>query len=327
MDPKILSVVTGVSGPLGLLSLVVYLYFLLQSLRARRSVEDTLRRGGLAKPRAVVSVLKIFSDDASRVAALREIFKYDQRQAAAFLAKVRSNVDLGDFDRRAHTAASRSAGLTAVFFFAIAVVSFGIRTTKTEVPIWKDWSFLVQPEGPSRSGAGQGKLVNGGESAELQRLQGQFRELLKLNGRWLYQSDQTEVRGDLCAMTQRIIRTLLITGDDAKARTLSGSMKKEIVLTDWRGVSPNDGDACARQVDPSAGLVTETTSGPITIYRDAKDALMMKWELKGCSRDDSRGPHDDCDNFVPGKIFNTRIFVKNDTIEYGGGVVFSRNSP
>lgn len=94
MNYQILTVVTGISGLFSLMALCVYLYFQLSISRAERSVKEIVEGEGVFKPEQVLEILKSFSDDNSRLEALKVITHHDGEKARNILSKVKANVDI-----------------------------------------------------------------------------------------------------------------------------------------------------------------------------------------------------------------------------------------
>jgi hypothetical protein len=121
----VIRVVAGVSSFFGVLSVLAYLYFVAQARSAERSVRDIIEGEGLFNSDQVVNILAQFTSDARRLEALKEIAHYGTTKAASILEKIKSNVDLGQFNRDRLTWRLRQLSLTAAFFLALAVLGFG----------------------------------------------------------------------------------------------------------------------------------------------------------------------------------------------------------
>ena len=119
-----LSVLVGVSGFLGLVSVIVYFFTRVRTRRAHSSARSIVEGEGLFNSEQVVRVLGQFHDDTSRLEALRALTHVDLRKAQQVLSKVKANVDLGTLGAQTRGAELRLLLTSAVFFIAIALLGF-----------------------------------------------------------------------------------------------------------------------------------------------------------------------------------------------------------
>lgn len=122
---SVLSIIVGVSGFIGLLSLLAYLTFIFKVRQLERSVRQTIEGEGLFNANQIIRILEQFKDDhAARLAAIRELARVDTGKAEALLLKVKDNVDIGQLAKLSNSRFRVAAGILAIVFLALAVLGF-----------------------------------------------------------------------------------------------------------------------------------------------------------------------------------------------------------
>lgn len=94
MSSQLLSIVVGVSGIFGLLSLLAYVFVQFSIKKNQRSLKDTVEGEGLFNSEQILSILTQFSDDNARLEALKELTNIDTRKSTELLGAIKSNVDI-----------------------------------------------------------------------------------------------------------------------------------------------------------------------------------------------------------------------------------------
>jgi hypothetical protein len=132
ITPQILKVVLGTSSFLGFISLIAYLYFVLLSNRAKRSIGEAIQGETLFNATQVLKILSQFHDDTSRLEALKTLTAYDKAKARDLLKKVEDNVDVQRVSNFSEKYSNKAALMAAVFFLALAALAFAYQKAKAD---------------------------------------------------------------------------------------------------------------------------------------------------------------------------------------------------
>lgn len=119
----ILTTIVGVSSALGVISLALYFYFLLEYKRAELSVSGLIGSGQLFTAKDVIDILPKFTTDDKRLEALKEVTRYSTENAKALLHKVEAKVDVNRLAEAQTKNYQRRAALTAIFFGVLAALA------------------------------------------------------------------------------------------------------------------------------------------------------------------------------------------------------------
>lgn len=122
MTPQILSIIIGVSGFFGLLSLLVYLFVQSKINQEEKSVRNIIGADALFTAREVLKILKQFKDDEVRLKALIALTKLDESKSRQLLSKVKEDIDIESLslvNQESNLRYSRNLG---VFFIIIALL-------------------------------------------------------------------------------------------------------------------------------------------------------------------------------------------------------------
>jgi hypothetical protein len=143
VTPAVLTVVSGVSGFLGAVSLVGYLYFYMQALalrRSERSVKEIVEGEGLFNSAQVIHILRQFKTEDAKLEALRALLGHDDktgRRTTILYSKIKEGVDLHALEKTSSKSAETASKISAavfVFMFGCLVVYQLIRDQVASPP-------------------------------------------------------------------------------------------------------------------------------------------------------------------------------------------------
>jgi hypothetical protein len=123
LSTEILTLVMGTSSFFGVVGLLAYLYFALEVRRAEQTIQGLIGGEAVFKADQVLEILSKFQDDSLRLAALKELTRYDTRKAKDFLNKVENNIDLNRVRDVSSKRRRRQALGAGGFFIVLAVLA------------------------------------------------------------------------------------------------------------------------------------------------------------------------------------------------------------
>ena len=118
MNPAIITTLGGISGFIGLLASVVYLYLYYSLKAAQRSISNIIGGEQLFNADQILQILSQFDHDhASRLEALKVLTKYDTANAKHLLTKIEGNIDVSQVG-----VATSKSGRRLVLHFGIVLL-------------------------------------------------------------------------------------------------------------------------------------------------------------------------------------------------------------
>jgi hypothetical protein len=120
---KGLSIVVGVTSLFGVVSLCVYLYFLLQYRRVEQSVRGLIHGDALFHASQVLQILAQFHDDDKRLEAIKELTHYDTATAKDLLTKVQGGVVLSHLNQATYSYYRQLSGRSSLLFIVLASIA------------------------------------------------------------------------------------------------------------------------------------------------------------------------------------------------------------
>jgi hypothetical protein len=121
MATQILTIITGTSSVIGLLSLLAYLFYsyrIREIERSKRSIKEAAEGEGLFNSDQIVQIIREFKDDSGRLDAIKQFANVQNKSGDRIYNKIKGNIDIVRLETT-HQRTLRKGSLAIAIFFVV----------------------------------------------------------------------------------------------------------------------------------------------------------------------------------------------------------------
>jgi hypothetical protein len=125
MMPEILTIVTGTSTILGLLSLLAYLFYsyrIREIEKSERSIKEVAEGEGLFNAEQILQIIREFKDDNVRLNAIKQFANVQQKSGERLYSKIKPNINIVRLQSHDHRVFEKGSLVVGLVFLSLGLI-------------------------------------------------------------------------------------------------------------------------------------------------------------------------------------------------------------